>query len=52
MLLGGKAGLRCGEIMALEWHDVDLHCATRRVDSLKMAMLTPMPRPKMENRER
>ena len=23
-LLGGKAGLRCGEIMALEWPDVDL----------------------------
>ncbi len=24
MLLGGEAGLRCGEIMALEWTDVDL----------------------------
>ncbi len=24
MLLGGEAGLRCGEIMALEWSDVDL----------------------------
>lgn len=23
-LLGGDAGLRCGEIMALEWRDVDL----------------------------
>jgi integrase len=23
-LLGGEAGLRCGEIMALEWDDVDL----------------------------
>ncbi len=24
VLLGGQAGLRCGEIMALEWKDVDL----------------------------
>ena len=24
VLLGGEAGLRCGEIMALEWEDVDL----------------------------
>ena len=24
MLLGGEAGLRCGEIIALEWRDVDL----------------------------
>ena len=24
-LLGGEAGLRCGEIMALEWTDVDLN---------------------------
>jgi integrase len=24
VLLGGEAGLRCGEIMALEWSDVDL----------------------------
>jgi integrase len=25
VLLGGEAGLRCGEIMALEWTDIDLH---------------------------
>ena len=24
VLLGGEAGLRCGEMMALEWTDVDL----------------------------
>ena len=24
VLLGGDAGMRCGEIMALEWNDVDL----------------------------
>src|SRR5262245_4776324 len=24
VLLGGEAGLRCGEIIALEWSDVDL----------------------------
>jgi integrase len=24
VLLGGEAGLRCGEIAALEWHDIDL----------------------------
>ena len=24
VLLGGDAGLRCGEMMALEWRDVDL----------------------------
>ena len=24
MLLGGEAGLRCGEMIALEWRDVDL----------------------------
>jgi len=29
VLLGGEAGLRCGEIMALEWGDVDLARATR-----------------------
>jgi integrase len=23
-LLGGEAGMRCGEMMALEWHDVIL----------------------------
>jgi integrase len=23
VLLGGEAGLRCGEIMALEWTDID-----------------------------
>lgn len=25
VLLGGDAGLRLGEMMALEWSDVDLH---------------------------
>jgi integrase len=35
VLLGGEAGLRCGEIMALEWGDVDLkrkpaHLVVRR----------------------
>ena len=29
VLLGGEAGLRCGEMMALEWQDVDL--AKRRL---------------------
>jgi integrase len=24
VLLGGEAGLRCGEMMALEWRDIDL----------------------------
>ncbi len=24
VLMGGEAGMRCGEIMALEWNDVDL----------------------------
>ena len=35
VLLGGEAGLRCGEIMALEWTDVDLNkrqlCVARTV---------------------
>jgi integrase len=31
VLLGGEAGLRCGEIMALEWRDLDSH-ATRGCD--------------------
>jgi integrase len=25
VLLGGEAGMRCGEIMAVEWTDVDLN---------------------------
>jgi integrase len=25
VLLGGEAGLRCGEMMALEWQDIDLN---------------------------
>src|SRR5512138_3656689 len=29
VLLGGEAGLRCGEIMALEWHEV--HLANRQI---------------------
>jgi integrase len=33
-LLGGDAGLRCGEIMALEWRDVDL---TRRQISVRQS---------------
>jgi integrase len=32
MLLGGEAGLRCGEIMALEWKDVDLDKRQLRVE--------------------
>ncbi len=31
VLLGGEAGLRCGEMMALEWCDVDLHKRQLRV---------------------
>ena len=31
MLLGGEAGLRCGEMMALEWPDVDLRQGQLRV---------------------
>ena len=31
-LLGGEAGLRCGEIMALEWPDVDLSKRQLRVE--------------------
>jgi integrase len=30
-LLGGEAGLRCGEMMALEWSDVDFHKRQLRV---------------------
>jgi len=51
VLLGGDAGMRCGEILALEWNDVDLvkrgNCASvsrtgtgkserRRVDGYDM----------------
>jgi integrase len=32
VLLGGEAGLRCGEIMALEWADVDLPKRQLRVE--------------------
>jgi len=32
VLLGGEAGLRCGEIIALEWHDVDLSKRQLRVE--------------------
>ena len=32
ILLGGEAGLRCGEIMALEWTDVDLGRRQLRVE--------------------
>jgi integrase len=31
VLLGGDAGLRCGEMMALEWSDVDFHKRQLRV---------------------
>ncbi len=31
VLLGGQAGLRCGEMMALEWTDVDLERSQLRV---------------------
>lgn len=31
-LLGGEAGLRCGEIMALEWSDVDLSKRQLRIE--------------------
>ena len=34
VLLGGEAGLRCGEIMALEWTDVDFakrQCSLHRI---------------------
>ena len=31
VLLGGEAGLRCGEMMALEWSDVDLQKRQLRV---------------------
>ena len=32
VLLGGEAGLRCGEILALEWSDVDLSKRQLRVE--------------------
>jgi integrase len=32
VLLGGEAGLRCGEMMALEWSDVDLSKRQLRVE--------------------
>jgi integrase len=32
VLLGGEAGLRCGEIMALEWKDVDLNNRQLKVE--------------------
>jgi integrase len=32
VLLGGEAGLRCGEMMALEWGDVDLEKRQLRVE--------------------
>jgi integrase len=32
VLLGGEAGLRCGELMALEWSDVDLAKRQLRVE--------------------
>ena len=32
VLLGGEAGLRCGEMMALEWSDVDLEKRQLRVE--------------------
>jgi len=31
VLLGGHAGLRCGEMMALEWSDVDLNAGSMTV---------------------
>ena len=33
VLLGGEAGLRCGEIMALEWTDVDLWWGARSLEA-------------------
>ena len=32
VLLGGEAGLRCGEMMALEWSDVDLSKRKLRIE--------------------
>jgi len=32
VLLGGEAGLRCGEMMALEWSDVDLEKRQLRIE--------------------
>jgi integrase len=32
VLLGGEAGLRCGEMMELEWSDVDLEKRQLRIE--------------------
>ena len=36
-LLGGDAGLRCGEIIALEWADVDLRKRLLCIPTCRMA---------------
>ena len=46
VLLGGEAGLRCGEIMALEWTDVDLQQAA----TLRGAVRLEGPRHDAEGR--